>query len=137
MENNNESINNLFVSICRKEHLDDEGNEPVHLENKESVIIGKVLQVDLVGDFIFFSINTEGDTLEEKAVFLDRVGAILEKLSDMADLSSDEFDEIPYSVSIKTFPTDGITTATFFLLEGEFDLHVDAQPAVHSNENVL
>ena len=92
MENNNESINNLFV---------------------------------------------EGDTLEEKAVFLDRVGAILEKLSDMADLSSDEFDEIPYSVSIKTFPTDGITTATFFLLEGEFDLHVDAQPAVHSNENVL
>lgn len=133
----NKSINNLFVSISRKEHLDEEGNEPVHLENKESVIIGKVLQVDLVGDFIFFSINTEGDTLEEKAVFLDRVGAILEKLSDMADLSSDEFDEIPYSVSIKTFPTDGITTATFFLLEGEFDLHVDAHPAVHSDENVL
>lgn len=133
----NKSINNLFVSISRKEHLDEEGNEPVHLENKESVIIGKVLQVDLVGDFIFFSINTEGDTIEEKAVFLDRVGAILEKLSDIADLSSDEFDEIPYSVSIKTFPTDGITTATFFLLEGEFDLHVDAHPAVHSDENVL
>lgn len=133
----NKSINNLFVSISRKEHLDEEGNEPVHLENKESVIIGKVLQVDLVGDFIFFSINTEGDTIEEKAVFLDRVGAILEKLSEIADLSSDEFDEIPYSVSIKTFPTDGITTATFFLLEGEFDLHVDAHPAVHSDENVL
>ncbi len=134
---NNESVNNLFVSISRKEHLDDEGNEPVHLENKESVLIGKVLQVDLVGDFIFFSINTEGDTVEEKAKFMERVGAILEQLSNIADLSGDEFDEIPYSVSLRTFPTDGITTATFFLLEGEFDLHVDAQPAVHSNENVL
>lgn len=132
-----ESINNLFVSISRKEHLDEEGNEPVHLEDKGSVLIGKVLQVDHVGDFIFFSINTEGDSVEEKAVFLDRVGAILEKLSDMADLSSDEFDEIPYSVSIRTFPTDGITSATFYLLDQEFDLHIDAQPAIHSSENVL
>lgn len=132
-----ESVNNLFVLISRKEHLDEEGNEPIHFEDKGSVIIGKVLQVDLVGDFISFSINTEGDTVEEKAVFLDRVGAILEKLSDMADLSSDEFDEIPYSVSIRTFPTDGITAATFFLLEEEFDLHIDAQPAIHSSENVL